>query len=57
MTWLDILADAYVKTADKTTNKVTEAFASMFYPYYQAEMARDKLNNLKQVVTRKYDRF
>ena len=29
--WLDILADANVKTVDKTFNKVTEAFASMFY--------------------------
>ena len=56
-TWLNILADANVKTTDKTFDKVTEAFASMFYPYHQAETARDKLNKLKQVVTRKDDGF
>ena len=55
--WLDILADANVKTTDKTFNKVIEAFTEMFYPYHQAEMARDKLNNLKQVMTRRDDRF
>ena len=56
-TWLDILADVNVKTTDKTFNKVTEAFASMFYPCHWAEMARDKLNNLKQVGTRKDNEF
>ena len=33
-TWLDILADASVQASDKTFDKVTEAFASMFYPYH-----------------------
>ena len=32
-TWLDILADTKVQTADKTFDKVMEAFASMFYLY------------------------
>ena len=50
-TWLDILADTKVQTADKTFDKVMEAFASMFYLYNWTEMARDELNTLKQVVT------
>ena len=29
----------------------------MFYPYHQAKTARDKLNNLRQVATRKNDGF
>ena len=56
-TWLDALADPNVKTMDKTFEKVTEAFASIFYPYHQAETARDKLNKLKQMATRKDDGF
>ena len=56
-TWLDILTNSNVKTADKTFDKVTEAFATMFYPYHQVETARDELNKLRQVVTRKDDSF
>ena len=56
-TWLDILANANMKTADKTFEKVTEAFSSMFYLYHQAETARDKLNNLRQVAIRKDNGF
>ena len=50
-TWLDILADSNVKVSDKDFDKVKEAFANMFYPYHQAETARDELNNLKQIAT------
>ena len=56
-TWLDALADPKVKMADKTFEKVTEAFASTFYPYHRAETARDELNNLRQVMKRKDNRF
>ena len=52
-TWLDILADSNVKAADKDFDKVKEAFAAIFYPYHQAETARDELNNLRQIVTQK----
>ena len=56
-TWLDILTDANMKSVDKTFDKVTEAFAAMFYPYHQAETARDELNNLRQISTKKDDGF
>ena len=42
---------------DKIFEKVTEAFASIFYPYHWADTARDKLNKLKQVATRKDNGF
>ena len=54
---MDILADSNVKAADKDFSKVKEAFTDMFYPYHRVEMARDELNNLKQVATRKDDGF
>ena len=56
-TWLDILANSSVKVANKDFNKVKKAFAAMFYPYHQAETARDELNNLRQIVTEKDDGF
>ena len=56
-TWLCALADSNIKAADKDFDHVKQAFADMFYPYHQEETARDKLNNLKQVATRKDDGF
>ena len=53
----NILADTNVKLVDKTFEKVIKAFASMFYSYHWAEMARGELNNLRQVETKKDDRF
>ena len=56
-TWLRILADANVKAADKDFDHIKKAFANMFYPYHMDEMARDELEALKQVTTRKDDGF
>ena len=56
-TWLCILANANVKAADKDFNHVKKAFADMFYPYHADETARDELEALKQVATRKDDGF
>ena len=43
--------------ADKTFEKVMKAFAFMFYPYNQAKMARNELNALRQIATKKNDGF
>ena len=56
-TWLHILADKNVKATDKDFDCVKKAFADMFYPYHADEMARDELEALKQVATRKDDGF
>ena len=56
-TWLRILADANVKASDKDFNHVKKAFADMFYPYHTDETARDELEDLKQISTRKDDGF
>ena len=54
---LRILADSNVKAADKDFDHVKQAFADMFYPYHMDETARDELEALKQVATRKDDGF
>ena len=56
-TWLCILADANVKAMYKDFDCVKQAFANMFYPYHVDETARDELEALKQVATRKDDGF
>ena len=56
-TWLCTLADSNVKAVDKDFDHIKQAFADMFYPYHQEEMARDELNNLKQVATWQDDGF
>ena len=56
-TWLRILANSTVKTADKDFDHVKQAFANMFYPYHVDETARDELEALKQVTTQKDDGF
>ena len=56
-TWLRILADANVKAADKDFDHIKKAFADMFYPYHADEMAKDELEALKQISTRKDDGF
>ena len=55
--WLKKLADPAVQVADKDWKTIKKAFGDMFYPYHLEETARDKLNNLKQVATRKDDGF
>ena len=56
-TWLCILVDKNVKSADKDFNHIKQAFADMFYLYHTDEMARDELKSLKQVSTQKDDGF
>ena len=56
-TWLRIFADANIKASDKDFNHVKKAFADMFYPYHADETARDELEDLKQISTRKDDGF
>ena len=56
-TWLRILADKNIKSADKDFDHVKQVFANMFYPYHADETARDELETLKQVSTRKDDGF
>ena len=56
-TWLHILADTNIKAADKDFDHMKQAFADMFYPYHLDEMARNKLEALKQVATWKDDGF
>ena len=56
-TWLHILADKNVTATDKDFNHVKQVFADMFYPYHADEAARDELEALKQISTRKDDGF
>ena len=55
--WLKKLADPNTKAADKDWKTIKKAFEDMFYPYHLEEMARDKLNELRQIATRKDDGF
>ena len=56
-TWLCILADTNIKATDKNFDHVKKAFTNMFYPYHVDETARDKLEDLRQIATRKDDGF
>ena len=56
-TWYDKVADPAIKAANKTFDKIAEAFTSMFYPYNHVETVKDKLNLLWQIKTKADNSF